>query len=81
MIALHAVVDLIRTGYTDLCKLVFYIYYDQKQGLFIGAPNSPCFAEIYIQRVEENHVYTILNAPPLWYRKGDKLHLLVLKFW
>ena len=22
-------------------------YYNQKQGLFIGAPFSPCFAEIY----------------------------------
>ena len=28
-------------------------YYNQNQGLFIGAPTSPCFAEIYIQRVEE----------------------------
>ena len=36
-----------------------------------GAPTSPCFAEIYIQRVEENHIYTILNAPRLWYRKVD----------
>ena len=46
-------------------------YYNQKQGLFIGAPTSPCFAEISIQRVEENHVYTMLNAPRLWYRKVD----------
>ena len=47
-------------------------YYSQKQGLFIGALTSPCFAEIYIQRGEENHIYTILNAPRLWYRKvGD----------
>ena len=23
-------------------------YYNQKQGLFIGAPTSPCFTEIYI---------------------------------
>ena len=47
-------------------------YYNQNQGLFIGAPTSPCFAEIYIQRVEENHIYTVLNAPCLWYRKvGD----------
>ena len=37
-------------------------YYNQRQGLFIGAPTSPCFAETYIQRVEENHVYTIFNA-------------------
>ena len=46
-------------------------YYNQNQGLFIGAPISPCFAEIYIQRVEENHIYTMLNAPRLWYRKVD----------
>ena len=37
----------------------------------LGAPTSPCFAEIYIQRVEENHIYTMLNAPRLWYRKVD----------
>ena len=46
-------------------------YYNQKQGLFIGAPTSPCFAEIYIQKVEENHIYTMLNPPRLWYRKVD----------
>ena len=26
---------------------------NQKDGLFIGTPTSQCFAEIYIQRVEE----------------------------
>ena len=31
-------------------------YCNQNQGLFIGAPTSPCFVEIYIQRVEENHI-------------------------
>ena len=46
-------------------------YYNQKQDLFIGAPLSPCFTEIYIQRVEENQIYTMLNAPRLWYRKVD----------
>ena len=46
-------------------------YCNQKQGLFIGAPTSPCFTEIYFQRLEENHVYTMLNAPRLWYRKVD----------
>ena len=44
-------------------------YCNQKQGLFIGAPTSPCFTEIYIQRVEENHIYRMLNACCLWYRK------------
>ena len=46
-------------------------YCNQKQGLFIGAPTSPCFAEIYIQRVEENHNYTMLNTLRLWYRRVD----------
>ena len=46
-------------------------YCNQKQGLFIGARTSPCFAEIYIQRVEENHVYTMLNTLRLWYRRVD----------
>ena len=46
-------------------------YCNENQGLFIGAPISSCFTEIYIQRVEENHIYTILNAPRLWYRKVD----------
>ena len=40
-------------------------YYNQKQGLFIAATTSPCFTEIYIKRVEQNHVYTMLNAPHL----------------
>ena len=31
-------------------------YFDQKDGLFIGSPTSPAFAELYIQRVEEIHV-------------------------
>ena len=31
-------------------------YCNQNQGLFIGAPTSPCFVEIYIQRAEENHI-------------------------
>ena len=40
-------------------------YYNQKQGLFIAASTSPCFTEIYIKRVEQNHVYTMLNTPCL----------------
>ena len=31
-------------------------YHDQEDGLFIGWPTSPAFAELYIQRVEEIHV-------------------------
>ena len=64
-----------RTGYIIPLEFMSFTtdqkYYNQKQGLFIGAPISPCFAEIYIQRVKENHIYTMLNAPRLWYRKTD----------
>ena len=37
-------------------------YYNQKQGLFIVAPTSPCSAEVYYTRIEENHTYTMLNV-------------------
>ena len=38
---------------------------------FKGAPTLLCLEEVYIQRVEENHIYTMLNAPCLWYTKAD----------
>ena len=40
-------------------------YCNQKQGLFIVAPTSPCSAEVYYTRIEENHTYTMLNVPHL----------------
>ena len=46
-------------------------YFDQKDGLFIGSPTSPAFAELYIQRVEEIHVYRMIHAPRLWLKKVD----------
>ena len=46
-------------------------YFDQKDGLFIGPPTSPAFAELYIQRVEEIHVYRMIHTPRLWLRKVD----------
>ena len=46
-------------------------YYEQKDGLFIGSPTSPAFAELYIERVEEIHVYRMIHAPWLWLRKVD----------
>ena len=52
-------------------------YYNQKQGLFIGASFSPYFAEIYIQRVEESHVYTMLSTSCLWYRKVDDTFAII----
>ena len=65
---------LIELGILSLEFMSFTIdqkYYNQKQSLIIGAPTSPFVTEIYIQRVEENHVYTMLNAPRLWYREVD----------
>ena len=46
-------------------------YFDQKDGLFIGSPTSPAFAELYMQRVEEIHVYRMIHTPRLWLRKVD----------
>ena len=47
-------------------------YYEQKDGLFIGSSTSPALAELYIQRVEEIHVYKMIHTPRLWLRKvGD----------
>ena len=46
-------------------------YFDQKGGSFIGWPTSPAFAELYIQRVEEIHVYRMIHTPRLWLRKVD----------
>ena len=37
-------------------------YYDQKDGLFIGSPMSPAFAELYIQRAEKIHVYRMIHT-------------------
>ena len=38
-------------------------YFDQKDGLFIGSPMSPAFAELYIQRVQEIHISRMINTP------------------
>ena len=46
-------------------------YFNQKDGLFIGSPTSPAFAQLYIQRVEEIHVYRMIHTPRLWLRKVD----------
>ena len=51
-------------------------YFDQKDGLFIGSPTSPAFAELYIQRVEEIHVYRMIHTPRLWLRKVDGTHVI-----
>ena len=45
--------------------------FDQKDGLFIGSPTTPAFAELYIQRVEEIHVYRMIHTSRLWLRKVE----------
>ena len=46
-------------------------YFDQKDGLFIGLSTSPGYAELYIKRIEEIHVYRMIHTPRLWLRKVD----------
>ncbi|XP_066925562.1 uncharacterized protein [Clytia hemisphaerica] len=46
-------------------------YYDQADGLFIGSPASPSYAELFVQRIEEHHVYQMIHAPRIWLRKVD----------
>ena len=46
-------------------------YYEQAQGLFIGSPASPSFAELFIQRLEELSIYRMIHTPRLWLRKVD----------
>ena len=51
-------------------------YYEQKDGLFIGSPTSPAFAELHIQGVEEIHVYRMIHTPWLWLRKVDNIFVI-----
>ena len=51
-------------------------YFDKKDGLFIGLPTSPAFAELNIQRVEEIHVYRMIHTPRLWLRKADNTFVI-----
>ena len=45
--------------------------HDQADGLFIGSPASPAYAELFVQRIEEHHVYQMIHAPRIWLRKVD----------
>ena len=58
-----ALIELIILSSEFMSFTIDQKYYNRNQGLFIVAPTSSYFAEIYSQRVEENHVYTMLNAP------------------
>ena len=65
---------LIRLAKLSMSYMSFKIsnnYYEQAEGLFIGSPASPCFAEIFIQRIEETSIYKMVNAPRIWLRKVD----------
>ena len=68
---------LIELEISSIEFMSFAIDYNQMQGLFIGAATSPCFADIYIERVEESHIYTMLNVARLWYRKVDDTFAII----
>ena len=65
---------LIRLARLSVSHMTFKIsgkYYVQSDGLFIGSPASPCFAELFIQRIEEINIYKLTHAPRIWLRKVD----------
>ena len=65
---------LIRFARISIQFMTFKIgdeFYNQADGLFIGSPASPCYAELFIQHIEEHHVYHMLHAPRIWLRKVD----------
>ena len=65
---------LIRLARLSVSHMTFKIsgkYYVQSDGLFIGSPASPCFAELFIQRMEEINIYKLTHAPRIWLRKVD----------
>ena len=65
---------LVKLAELTLNNMTFQIdgkFYQQAEGLFISSPTSPCFAELFIQRLEEISVYKMIHAPRLWVRKVD----------
>ena len=46
-------------------------YFEQKDGLFFGAPSSPLFAELYLQKFERENISSKPEPPKLWLRKVD----------
>ena len=46
-------------------------YFEQKDGLFIGSPSSPPFAELYLQKLEREYIFSKPEPPKLWLRKVD----------
>ncbi|XP_057305306.1 uncharacterized protein LOC130642235 [Hydractinia symbiolongicarpus] len=67
----EALVRLVKISVEFMTFKIGNKFYNQADGLFIGSPASPCFAEIYIQRIEENSIYSMLHAPRIWLRKVD----------
>ena len=50
---------------------VEYHYLEQKDGLFIGAPSSPPFAELYLLKLEREYIFSKPEPPKLWLKKVD----------
>ena len=67
-------IALIKLAEISIQYMTFQIdgkFYEQAEGLFIGSPASPCFAELFIQRLEEVNIYKMIHTPRLWLRKVD----------
>ncbi|XP_057308243.1 uncharacterized protein LOC130646122 [Hydractinia symbiolongicarpus] len=67
----EALVRLVKISVEFMTFKIGNKFYNQADGLFIGSPASPCFAEIYIQRIVENSIYSMLHAPRIWLRKVE----------
>ena len=67
----EALIRLVKISVEFMSFRIKNKFYNQADGLFIGSPASPCFAEIYVQRIEEASIYTMLHAPRIWLRKVD----------
>ena len=46
-------------------------YFKQRDGLFIAAPSSPPFAELYLQRLEREYIFSRPEPSKLWLWKVD----------
>ena len=54
-------------------------YFEQKDGLFIGAPSSPPFGELYLQKLEREYIFSKPEPPKLWLRKVDDTFVVTKK--
>jgi hypothetical protein len=51
------------------------VYYEQPEGLAVGAPTSSLFDTIFIKHLEHNHVFKLLNKQRIlaYYRYVDDI--------